>query len=504
MSIFDTVQASPEKPATIVAGSGQITTYRDLLLQTERLARWLLSQLQAGDRLAILGVNEADYLTAAWGARRAGLHFVPVNWHLTFEEANHIVRDSDARALAASSALGDLAKRLTTSNSALRMRLSLGGTIEGFDSIADADADTRLPAGPDGNAMFYSSGTTGRPKGILRSLANGRFADPSPGEGLLSGVFGITPASVLLIPAPLYHAAPLSWSLATQGIGGTVIVLEKFDPEAFLAAIEKYRVTHVNCVPIHFIRLLRLPEHVRARYDLSSLHHVVHAAAPCPPDVKRAMIDWLGPIVDEFYSSSEAAGFCTVTSIEWLQRPGTVGRPLRGGVRVVGEDGALLPAGERGLLYFEATERFVYHNEKEQTESFFDRDGWGCNGDIGWVDEEGYVFLSDRKSNMIISGGVNIYPQEVENRLSTHPAVADVAVFGISNAEFGEEVKAVVELTPEARGSAGSALVSELQAHCREGLAGFKCPRTIDFIDTMRRHENGKLLKRVLKADYSG
>jgi long-chain acyl-CoA synthetase len=505
MSMVATARKSPAKPAIIMAGSGEITRFGTLLDQAEQLAGALLTQLQAGDRVAMVCANEPGYLIAAWAARRAGLYFVPVNWHLTQDEADYIVRNCDARALIASAALGGLAQAIAAGNDALRLRLSIGGIIDGFVAVEDGMASTPatpLPDGPDGMPMFYSSGTTGQPKGILRLMGNLPFASPTPGEGLLSGVFSITKDTVLLVPAPLYHAAPMGWSQAVQGLGGTVVVMEKFDAEGLLAAVEKYRVTHINCVPIHFIRLLRLPADVRTRYDLSSLRHVIHAAAPCPPDVKRAMIDWLGPIVDEFYSSSEAAGFCTVTSREWLLRPGTVGRPLRGGVRVVGEDGALLPPGEPGLLYFEATDRFTYHNDAEKTEGFFDADGWGCNGDIGWVDADGYLFLADRKSNMIISGGVNIYPQEVENHLIGHPAVADVAIFGVPNAEYGEEVKAVVELRADAGVVPGAALAAELSAYCRAGLAGFKCPRSIDFIDRLPRHENGKLMKRELKARY--
>ncbi|EQA98387.1 fatty-acyl-CoA synthase [Sphingobium wenxiniae] len=507
MSIITTARDHPDKPATIMAGSGDVTTYAQLLAQAEQLARVLLTELRAGDRIAMICANEPGYLVAAWAARRAGLHFVPVNWHLTLDEAGYIVRNSDARALVASASLGDVAKAIAADDDALVLRLSIGGAIDGFVAVEEAIASapaTPLPDGPDGNPMFYSSGTTGRPKGILRALGNAPFASSTAGEELLGTIFSIDADTVLLIPAPLYHAAPMGWSQAAQGLDGTVVVMERFDPEALLAAVEKYRVTHINCVPIHLIRLLRLPEEVRNRYDLSSLRHVVHAAAPCPPDVKRAMIEWLGPVVEEFYSASEAAGFCTVTSEEWLRKPGTVGRPLSGRVRVAGEDGRLLPPGEPGLLYFEATPRFVYHNDAEKTEGFFDADGWGCNGDIGWVDEDGYLFLADRKSNMIISGGVNIYPQEVENQLINHPAVADVAVIGVPNPEYGEEVKAVVELRPEAAGSPDDAMARDLIAFCRDRLAGFKCPRSVDFVDRLPRHENGKLLKRELKARYDG
>ncbi|CAN5124601.1 acyl-CoA synthetase [soil metagenome] len=507
MSIITTARDHPNKPATIMAGSGAVTSFAELLAEAETLARVLRSKLDTGDRVAMICANEAGYLAAAWAARRAGVYFVPVNWHLTFDEADYIVRNSDAKAVIASASLGALATRIVADNDALALRLSIGGTIDGFVSVEDACAAVpaiALPDGPDGNFMFYSSGTTGRPKGILRALGDSPFGAPTVGEAMLKGIFALDEETVLLIPAPLYHAAPMGWSQAAQGLGGTVVVMEKFDAEGLLAAVEKYRVTHINCVPIHLIRLLRLPEEVRRRYDLSSLRHVVHAAAPCPPDVKRAMIEWLGPVVEEFYSASEAAGFCTVTSEEWLRKPGTVGRPLVGGVRVIGEDGGVLPPGEPGLLYFEATPQFVYHNDVEKTEGFFDAEGWGCNGDIGWVDEDGYLFLADRKSNMIISGGVNIYPQEVENHLMSHPAIADVAVFGVPNAEYGEEVKAVVELRPDAGAVAGDGLAEELITFCRDKLAGFKCPRTVDFIERLPRHENGKLLKRELKARYWG
>ena len=504
MSILDTVRTQPDKPAIVMAGSGATLRFGELLADAERIARVLLIELKAGDRVALLCVNEPGNLVAAWAARRAGLRFVPVNWHLTHEETDYIVRNSDARALIASATLGELATRVAAGNDVLRLRLSVGGGIADFEPIETATAPdplAPLPAGPDGSYMFYSSGTTGRPKGVLRPLADIPFGAPMGLEGLISTLYQVGEDAVLLTPAPLYHAAPMGWSLAAQGLGATVVVMERFDAEAVLAAIERHRVTHMQCVPIHFIRLLRLPPEVRARYDLSSLRRIIHAAAPCPPDVKRAMIAWLGPIIDEYYSATEGAGFAIVSAEEWLRKPGTVGRPVHGGVHILDEAGAELPPGEPGLIYFEQVEPFAYHNDPAKTADFFNDKGWGCNGDIGWLDEDGYLFLADRKSHMIISGGVNIYPQEIENLLLGHPAVGDVAVIGVPNAEYGEEVKAVVELRAAAS-RPDEALAQEIIGFCRETLAGFKCPRSVDFVEHLPRHENGKLLKRELRARY--
>ncbi len=353
----------------------------------------------------------------------------------------------------------------------------------------------------EGNLMFYSSGTTGYPKAIKRPLPEAPFGTLSNWELLMQHQYGVTEETVLLIPGPIYHAAPMGWAQGCQAIGGTVVPLERFDAEVALAAIARYGVTHALFVPTHFVRMLNLPEAVRARYDVSSLRRVVHSAAPCPPHVKRAMIEWFGPIIDEYYSATEAAGFTVVDSETWLRKPGTVGRPLSGIPHILDEDGRELPVGETGAVYFEGVDSFEYHGDPGKTSEFFNDRGWGCNGDMGWLDEDGYLFLADRRSHMIISGGVNIYPQESENVLFEHPAVADVAVIGVPNDEFGEEVKAVVELRPEA-GGGNDELAEELMAFCRSKVAHYKCPKSIDFVEELPRTPTGKVRKRDIRQAY--
>jgi fatty-acyl-CoA synthase len=358
----------------------------------------------------------------------------------------------------------------------------------------------------EGGLMAYSSGTSGRPKGILRPLDDRAFGEPIPFEMLMRDRYGIGEDSIYLTPAPLYHTAPIGWTMGAQALGATTAVMEQFDAEATLRAIETHRVTHAQFVPTHFVRMLKLPEAVRGRYDLSSLRVVLHSAAPCPPDVKDAMIDWLGPIIEEYYGGSEGGGFFTIGSEEWRRHRGSVGRPLpglshetRAGVHIVDpESGALLPVGEIGVIYFEGVARFDYHKAPEQTAQFFNAKGWGTLGDMGWLDDEGYLHLADRLSQMIISGGVNIYPQEIEAALALHPAVLDVAVIGVPNEEFGEEVKALVQPV----GTADEKLRAELADYCRERLAGFKCPRSIDFVTELPRLANGKLLKRKLREPF--
>ena len=378
------------------------------------------------------------------------------------------------------------------------------GTVEGYQSYEAArDAQPARPiADPQpGGIMLYSSGTTGVPKGVRHPLPEEPFGENvSALVGLGKALYGFSSDMVYLSPAPLYHAAPLRWSMAVQQLGGTVVVMERFDPEAALAAIERYRVTHAQWVPTHFIRLLKLPDEVRCRYDLSSLQAVWHAAAPCPVPVKQAMIDWWGPIIGEYYAGTEGNGFCAISSAEWLRHKGSVGRNLTAQTRICGEDGEELPARSEGTVYFAGGGAFAYHNDAEKTASVANRHGWTTLGDVGWVDEEGYLYLTDRKSFMIISGGVNIYPAEIENLLVTHPEVADVAVIGAPHEEMGEEVVAVVQ--PRDLAAAGPALAAELMAFARANLSHVKCPRRIDFRAELPRHETGKLYKRQLVEEY--
>jgi acyl-CoA synthetase (AMP-forming)/AMP-acid ligase II len=506
MPLFSTIASDPGKHAVTRALTDTGMTYGKLGEGMNRLAHVLRRYCAPNDRVAILMENELDFFTAIWGCRRAGLQCVPVNWHLNDTEIEYIVNNSDAIVLIASASLVDKVVNIRAKAPGLKLCLTSGSSRDGF--VALDGAMKSAPAEPladatDGNLMFYSSGTTGLPKAILRPLPAEPFGTEQMFSGIMRNVYGFTEVSVYYSPAPLYHGAGIGWSQCVHEIGGTVILTERFDPETVLALIQHHRVTHAQFVPTHFVRMLKLPPETRAKYDLSSLRFVVHAAAPCPPDVKRAMIDWLGPIVHEFYAATEGAGYTAVDSATWLKKPGTVGRPVMGKPHVLDEDGNELPPGEIGAVYFENVLPFVYHNDPEKTSSFFNDKGWGCNGDMGWLDEDGFLFLADRKSHMIISGGVNIYPQECENVLVTHPAVLDASVIGVPNAEYGEEVKAVVELAPQAR-PGSPALEQELIAFCREKLAHYKCPKSVDFIDALPRLPSGKVRKRELKVTYWG
>ncbi|MET0987381.1 MAG: acyl-CoA synthetase [Steroidobacteraceae bacterium] len=504
MSIHQQAAASPDKPAVTMADSGDSMTFRELDARSTQLAHALRRRgMTAGDRLAILLPNSLLYYVAAWAARRSTLRYVPLNWHLHVDEVAYIVDNCDARALVTAEPLRELAQAVAQRQPSLRVLLAGSRDATPFEDLAAAmraERTTGMDEEADGNFMFYSSGTTGYPKGILRPLTGQPFGSLAPIEQMTKAAYGFGSNTVYLSPAPLYHAAPLGWSMAAQGHGGTVIAMERFDAENVLRTIERYRVTHAQFVPTHFFRLLQLPGEVRARYDLSSLRMVVHAAAPCPIDVKERMIQWWGPIIHEYYSASEGGGFTAIDPQEWLRKKGSVGRSLLGPMHIIGEDGRELPAGEVGLIYFENAEPFEYHKAAEKTAEYFNDRGWGTMGDMGWVDADGYLFLADRKSHMIISGGVNIYPQEIENLLAVHPKVADVAVIGVPNAEFGEEVKAVV--IPAAGCTADDELAHELIEYCREHAAGYKCPRSVDFVSTLPRLENGKLLKRELRKRY--
>jgi len=493
-------ETDPDKPAVVMGGSGETRTYADLEAASNRIAGLLRSRgLVAGDGIAVLMSNEAAWFDVVWGAMRSGLYVTPINWHLTAREAAYIVTDCEAKALFASAELGENVLALGDAVDTVDLRFAVGGPIAGFETLADAVADqppTPIADEREGIWMFYSSGTTGQPKGIKPPLPPAELGLPGPFSYLLSGLYGFDADTTYLSPAPLYHAAPAGWTTSAQRLGGTVICMERFDPIEFLRLIEKHQVTHLQVVPTHLIRLLKLPAEERNRFDLSSLRVLVHAAAPCPVEIKRAAIEWLGPIVYEYYAGSEGTGFFAITSEEWLAHPGSVGKSLLGAVHIVGEDGTEVPVGEEGEVWFEAPNRFVYHGDPAKTAAAFNDAGWSTIGDIGRLDDEGYLYLTDRASNMIISGGVNIYPREAEDALVCHWAVEDVAVIGTPDEIMGEQVTAFVQLRD---GEAPTdALADELIAHCRDQLSHFKCPKEIRFVDELPRLPNGKLLKRRL------
>jgi long-chain acyl-CoA synthetase len=502
----DHVSNGSDRPAAIMATSGLALTYSELDARSKQLAQLFYDRgLRPGDHIAILLENHPRYFEVYWAAQRSGLYSTPINWHLTPAESGYIIEDCGATALVTSAALGPIASQLEPYLSAVTTRLAMDGPVAGFEAYESEVA--RYPAEPlaletEGMYMFYSSGTTGRPKGIMRALDGAPFGSGGGSlTGLIQQLFGFTADTVYLSPAPLYHAAPLGWTTSVQRLGGTAVIMEKFEPEQVLALIEKHRITHAQFVPTHFVRLLKLPAEVRARYELSSLQMVVHAAAPCPVEVKQQMLAWWGPVIHEFYAGSEGNGFCYVGPEDWLTHPGTVGRSLLGPLHILGDDGVELPTGEAGQIWFESGVAFEYHNDPAKTAGAYNDRGWSGLGDIGYLDAEGYLFLTDRVSHMIISGGVNIYPQEVENLLTMHPAILDVAVIGVPNDDLGEEVKAVV--LPADPAAASPALAAEIIAYCRQHLAHYKCPVTVDFVDELPRLPTGKLLKRELRARYT-
>ena len=499
---------TPDKPALINGTTGAVLTYRDIDERSNRLAQCLYALgLRQGDRIAIVMENNMRYLEVCWAALRSGLLIAPVNRFLTADEAAYIIADSAARVVVSSLAMRDLAASLTPLMPGCELRLMVDGTVDGWTSYEDTLARhpaSRLADEWMGATMFYSSGTTGRPKGIIRAQQGGRVADGmnAPRRRQLAG-YGLCADTVYLSPAPLYHAAPLGYCQSVQFLGGTVVMMDKFDPLEALRLIERYRVTHSQWVPTMFVRMLKLSAAERDAHDLSSHQIAIHAAAPCPVDVKRQMIDWWGPILEEYYGASEGNGVTAIGSAEWLAHPGSVGRALIGTLRICDEQGDELPAGEAGLVYFERDEiPFQYHNAPQATrEAQHPRHAtWTTVGDIGYVDDQGYLHLTDRSAFMIISGGVNIYPQAVENALVMHPAVGDVAVIGVPDAEMGEAVKAIVE--PAAGIAPSDALAAELLEFVRTRVARYMVPRSIDFIDQMPRLPTGKLYKRLLKDRY--
>jgi long-chain acyl-CoA synthetase len=489
----------PDKTAVVLHPAGHTRTYRQIDETSLRLAAALRSRgVGVGDHVALMLVNQLEFYDVFWAVHRLGCFITPINWHLKADEAGYIVSDCGASILFASGRLADVVAEMGDHLAGVTTGISVAGDIPGFEPLEElcgGDEVPDLPAQRDGAWMFYSSGTTGRPKGILPLLPEGKPGARSHQTDLLR-LYSFDADTVFMSPAPLYHAAPAGWTTGTQALGGTSIVMERFDPLELLAAIERYRVTHLQLVPTHMVRLLKLDEEARARFDLSSLQVVTHAAAPCPVDVKQAILDWLGPIVHEFYGGSEGVGFCYIGPEEWLAHPGSVGKSLLGPIHVLGEDGRELPVGEEGEIWFEGGRAFEYYRDPEMTKTVWNDRGWSTLGDIGRVDAEGYLYLTDRAANMIISGGVNIYPRETEDVLVMHPAVADVAVIGTPDPDMGEQVTAFVQLLPGA-----SAEEDELIAWCRGRLSHYKCPRAVRFVSSLPRLPTGKLLKRLLPRD---
>jgi long-chain acyl-CoA synthetase len=495
----------PDKPAFIMAASGETVTYRQLDERSNQGAQLFREMgLKVGDGIAIFMENNVHYLPLCWAAQRSGLYFTCISSRLTAGEVEYIVKDCTAKIFISSSQMGDVAKELGQMMPGVK-KLMFGGTMPGYEPAEDAIRP--MPTTPvadetPGVDMLYSSGTTGRPKGVRRALTGGSLVQPNPLLMLTKMLYGFDENTTYLSPAPLYHAAPLRYNMAVHGFGGTTIIMEHFDPETALGLIGKYKTSHSQWVPTMFVRMLKLPEAVRSKFDVSSMKVAIHAAAPCPIPVKKQMIEWWGPVIYEYYAGTEGNGFCAINSQEWLAHPGSVGKALLGELHIVGEDGNDCPVGESGTVFFANGPEFAYHNDAKKTAESKNEKGWSTLGDVGYVDKDGYLYLTDRKAFMIISGGVNIYPQEAENVLINHPKVADVAVIGIPNEDFGEEVKAVVQ--PMNWADATPELAEELVAYCRQHLSAMKCPRSVDFERELPRHPTGKLYKRLIRDRYWG
>jgi fatty-acyl-CoA synthase len=509
MYVGSHAQTQPDKIAVLRPSTGEALTYRGLDRRSNQLAQLLYARtLHVGDHLALFSDNNVAFIEVLCACMRAGLYLTTINSHLSPEEAAYIVDDCDARALVASAVL-EQSTALGRLSPQCNVKLSIGGAIaefEDYDAALVGQPATKLAEERLGGLMLYSSGTTGRPKGILNALTGLTPDRGASASHLLADIFGLNRSTIFLSPAPLYHAAPTGFAQAVIQAGGTIVLMDRFDAETALALIERYRITHSQWVPTMFIRMLKLPDEVSSRYDLSSMCCAIHAAAPCPIEVKQAMIKWWGPILEEYYASTEGAGFAHVRSDEWLRHPGTVGRARSGQFHVCDEQGNELPLGASGLIYGESPtgRTFVYHKDRGKTvaSKHPTNPKLATVGDIGYLNEEGYLFLTDRKAFMIISGGVNIYPQQIENALALHPKIRDVAVIGVPHEELGEEVKAVIE--PEAGVEPSTQLGEEIKDFVRERLGKQLTPRSVDFVQALPRLPSGKLYKQSLRDFYWG
>lgn len=500
----------PDKVAAYDSGDGSSITYGELNDRSNQLAQLLWDKgLRRGDHIAVFMENRLEYFVVAWAALRSGLYLTTVNRYLSGDEAAYIVENSESQAVIVSAPLAEIASEIPKLAAKCHTFLCVGGATGSYSDFGSEIAGypaLPLDEEPIGAFMLYSSGTTGRPKGILTPLREGSIRDsPNPLSLLMAGLWTVDQETIYLSPAPLYHSAPISACTGMQALGGTVVMMPRFDEVAALDAIETYRVTHSQWVPTMFTRMLKLPDSERLRFDLSSHKVAIHAAAPCPPLVKERMFEWWGPIIYEYYGGTELNGLTHARPEEWLERPGTVGKAILGVIHICDEEGNELPPGEAGIVYFELPEMpFEYLKDEEKTKEVQHSDfpNWSTLGDVGYVDDEGYLFLTDRATFMIISGGVNIYPQEIEDALIMHDKVADVAIIGVPNEDMGEEVKAVVQVVDGVEPD--ESLSNELIAFCRDRIAHYKCPRSVDYREELPRLPTGKLYKRLLKDEYWG
>jgi len=500
-----TAAETPQKPAYIMANSGEVVTYGELDARSNQVAHlFRLCDVGPGDHIAMMLVNCREFLEVAAAAMRSGVIFTPISTHLKKDETAYILENCGAKLFIASSSLAEVAKMMVSEAPGVSHFYMVGGVYEGFESYEEAI--DLLPSRPIddqmmGAPMLYSSGTTGQPKGVFVRPHTEQWDAPLSLTNSIGAAFGFGSETTYLSPAPLYHAAPLHYNMLVLDTGGTTVIMEKFDAVRALELIEVYRVTHSQWVPIMFVRMLKLDEAIRRQFDLSSMQVAIHAAAPCPIDVKEKMIEWWGPVIVEYYSSSEGAGFTLIDSASWLEHKGSVGKALFGVPHILDDEGNELSAGEVGTIWFsEIHNAFEYHNEPTKTKEAYNASGWTTIGDVGYLDAEGFLYLTDRRNFTIITGGVNVYPAEIENLLIGHEKVADVAVFGVADEEFGEVVQAVVQ--PANWSEATDDLAAELIAWTKERLSAIKVPKALDFMEQLPRMDNGKLYKRHLMEAY--
>ena len=499
--------ADPSHIAVIAASSEKVLRYAELDEQSNKIASYLRQLgLNNGDTIAVCLENRVEYFALVWAGLRSGLMVTPINKYLSAEEIEYIVSNSESKVLFCSETYHSIAYEIALNCNSCSHVFSVDGSFRGVKSLQESlknSEDNKTDWDIRGNLFCYSSATTGRPKGIELPLSLDSYQEKKEDMTAALAAISMGQETVYLCPAPLYHAAPIQYSTALQELGATIVVMEKFDAKKALDCIERYKVTFSQWVPTMFVRMLKLPEPERLQYDISSQTFVLHAAAPCPVDVKKAMLDWWGPIIYEYYGGSERNGSTYVTPQEWLSNPGTVGKAHMGTIRICNEAGEELPAGEVGRIYFDLPDvSFEYKGDLKKTKEARHpvHPTWTTLDDVGYVNEEGYLFLTGRFSHMIISGGVNIYPQEIEDCLCMFPGVEDVAVIGVPHDEMGEEVKAVVELSDGYSPSAE--LEQRIIAYASHAMARFKCPKSVDFVDKLPRLETGKLAKRELYKQY--
>ena len=498
------IEENPDKPAFYMADTGQMITRLQLDQGANQCAQMMRNMgLKNENNIAIFMENRPEFIEICAAASRSGLFYTAISTHLNISDAEYIVKDSGAKVLFTSAAMGETATALAELIPGDVVRIVVGGALDGFEPYEEKRDGYPIEPIPDqaaGRDMLYSSGTTGRPKGVVTKPEELPYGEIDPSYLGLVMLFQFTEESIYLSPAPLYHAAPLRFVLLTLRLGGTVVIMPKFDAEQSLELIEKYKISHSQWVPTMFVRMLKLADEQRTRYDLSSHQVAIHAAAPIGIEVKEKMIDWWGPILIEYYAGTEGNGLCAIGSQDWLTHKGSVGPCFIGTPKILDEAGNELPQGEVGAIYFADGNDFEYLNDPKKTASSRNDKGWTTLDDVGYLDKDGFVYLTDRQSNMIISGGVNIYPQESENLLVMHPKVMDAAVIGVPHEEFGEEVKGVVQLRDLSE--AGPGMEQELLDYCRAHLSKIKCPVSIDFNEELPRTPTGKLLKRLLKDKY--